>query len=61
LYAEIIQSLFFVYCGSNFDIEIKTNAQCWRKSNDCAVVFLTTVIPLYFHFKNWLTFVQQQN
>ena len=22
---------------------------------------LTTVIPLYFHFKNWLNFVQQQN
>ena len=38
-------SLFFVYCESNFDIEIKTTAQCWRKTNDCAVVFLTTCYP----------------
>ena len=38
------RNLFFVYCGSNFDIEIKTTAQCWRKSNDCAIV-LTTYHP----------------
>lgn len=30
-------------------------------SNLSLVRCLTTVIPLYFHFKNWLNFVQQQN
>ena len=30
-------------------------------SNLSLVWCLTTVIPLYFHFKNWLNFVQQQN
>ena len=30
-------------------------------SNLSLVRCLTTVVPLRFHFKNWLTFVQQQN
>ena len=30
-------------------------------SNLSLVRCLTTVIPLYFHFKNWLNFVRQQN
>ena len=37
-------SLFFVYCGSIFDIERKKQPPVLRKFNDCAIV-LTTVYP----------------
>ena len=36
---------FFVYCGSNFDIERKNNHQCWENSTT-ARLFWPHIIPL---------------